>query len=123
MTAVKEDQCCIVTKNGRKQDEVKNTIRANYVKRESSIINWGGSYDNILSTVSNLLSATKTTDKSTDSVLQDVIPLSYGTLKGDFFRLGVKISNFLYQKNQEAVLGITMRWGKHITKEGEEVIA
>ena len=62
MNALKEAQCRIVAKNRIKQDEEKENAKlSNYVKRVAHIIKRGSSYDNILSAVANLLSATKTT--------------------------------------------------------------
>ena len=81
-------------KNSRKQDEVKKMVkRSNYIKRAAHIIKQGRSYDNILSSVSNLLSVTKTMKDSTDSILQATIPLSFDTLKEAFIHIGGKIIN------------------------------
>ena len=89
MTVVREDQWRIVDDNSRKQDEVKqNAIHSNSIKRDDGIIKQGSSYDNILSTVTNILSVTKTTEKPTNSILQAITPLSSYTLKYFFFHLG-----------------------------------
>ena len=66
----------------------------NYFKREARIIKRGSSYDNILSTVVNLLSVTNNTEDSTDSILQDITYLSSETLNNDFILMGENISNF-----------------------------
>ena len=89
-------------------------IRANSVKRAACIIKQGSSYDNILSAVANLLSVTNTTDDSTDSVLQAIIPLSSVTLKDVYFRLGGNISDFPDQKKLMDMVDITRMWGKDI---------
>ena len=115
MNAVKEAQWPIVDKNRRKQDEEKhNTVRANSVKMEARIIKHGSSYDNILSSVENLLSVTKTTEDSTDSIIQAIIPLYYDTLKDDFIHMGVNIGDFTDLKKQMSMLDITRRWFKDI---------
>ena len=55
-------------------------------------------FEDILSAVANLLSVTNTTDDSTDSVLQAIIPLSSVTLKDVYFHLRGNISDFPDQK-------------------------
>ena len=61
MNGLKEAQFRIVVENSRKQDEVKqNRIQANFIKRAAFVIKWGVSYNNILSSVANLLSVTNT---------------------------------------------------------------
>ena len=78
MTAVKEAQWWIVTKNRRKQDTVKEHVKlSNSIKRVDCIIKQGSSYDNNLYFVENLLSDTKTTEDSTGSILQDIPQLFY----------------------------------------------
>ena len=119
MTTVKEVQCRIVAENRIKQDEVKeNSQQSNSVKRAACIIKQGGSYDNIISAVANLLSATNTTVEFTDSILQSILPLSYDTLKCDFIHMGGNISDFTDLKKQIVSLEIERRWGKDIIKEG-----
>ena len=80
-----------MAKNRIKQDEVEKMIQANYVKRASHIINRGVSYYNILFTVANLLSVTNTTEGSTESIIQAILPLSSDTLKDDFIHMGGNI--------------------------------
>ena len=75
-------------------------IRANYFKREARIVKQGGSYDNIISDISNILSVTNTTDKPIDSFLQVIIPLSSDNLKGAFLCMGENISGFTGLKKQ-----------------------
>ena len=98
-------------------------IQGNYVKRKYRIIKIWRSYDNIISTVTNLLSITNTTEDYTDSFLQTIIPLSSETLKDDFFHLGGKIRDLPDQKKQTAAVKIIRRWGKDIIKEGAKVIS
>ena len=59
------------------------------------IIKRGSLYDNILSALVNLLSATNTTEDSTESILQYIFPLSYDTLEEAFIHMGENISDFL----------------------------
>ena len=99
MTSIDWDQCCVVDNNSRKQDKEKNTIQANSVKREYHIIKGGISYGNILSAVSNILSVTNTTEDSTESTLQAIIPLYYDTIKDAFIHMGGNISDFTDLKN------------------------
>ena len=75
MITVKEDQCHIVDEDRRKQDEAKeNEKRSNSVKIPACIFKRGRLYDNIISAAENLLSANKTTEESTDCILQDTPP-------------------------------------------------
>ena len=97
-------------------------IQDNYFKRASHIINRGRSYYNILYTVANIISVTKTTDDSTDSILQAIISLSSDTLKDDFFHLEGNIINFTERKNLIVVVDISRGWVKNIIKEGATVI-
>ena len=113
MTSVKEAQWRIVDKNRINQYEVKkNTIRANYFKRVSRIINWGVYSDNIISTVANILSTTKTMEESTYSILQDIITLSSNTLNDAFFHMGGDNSDFTNLKKRTFALDIEKSWGK-----------
>ena len=73
-------------------------------------------YDNILSAVANLLCATKTTEDSTDSILQSTIPLSYDTPEETFIHMGGKISDLTDLKKKMVPLEIERRWGKDIIK-------
>ena len=101
--------------NRRKQDEVKqNAIWTNSVKREAHIIKLGRLFDDLLSIVSKILSATMTTDNSTVSVLQDIKPLSFDTLKYDFFYFGGNIRNLPDLQKQMAAVVITRSWNKDI---------
>ena len=108
-----------MAKNRRKQYEVKqNTIQANSVKRLAHIIKQGISYDNILLALANRLSVTKTTEDSTESILEYIIPLSSYTLKYAFTHVGGNIGNFPILKKQTITLDIARRCGKNIIKEG-----
>ena len=78
--------------------------RYNYVKISARIIKWGSSYDNILSSVANLWSVTKTTEDLNDSILQDINPISYENLKDAFIHMGVKIIGLPDLKNQMVTL-------------------
>ena len=98
-------------------------ILANYVKRGAHIIKQRIYYDNIISTVANLLSVTKTTDNSTGSILQDITTLSSDTIKGDFFCLGVNISDLNDLKKQNFTVEISRMWDNKIVKERARVIA
>ena len=80
-----------------------------FCKRAAHIIKQGRSYDNTLSNVANLLSVTKTTDYSTESSLQAIIPLSSDTLKDAFIHLGENISDLPDQKNQTVTVDIARR--------------
>ena len=97
--------------------------QSNYVKRSAHITSQGSLYVTILSYVENLLSATNTTEESTDSTLQATPPLSYETLKEDFIHMGGNISDFPDIKKQMVVLDIERRRGKDIIKEGARKIA
>ena len=101
-----------------KQDEVKeNTKRSNSIKREAQITDKGISYDNILSDLADLLSATKITEDSTDSILQATpTPLSSDTLKEAFIHMGVNIDDLTNIKKQTFALDIDSRWGKYMIK-------
>ena len=60
----------------KKQDEVKQNVKWEIsVKRAAYIIKQGISYDNILSDAAKLLNVTNTIEESTDSILQDILPL------------------------------------------------
>ena len=96
----------------------------NVVKADLSlIIKRGSLYDNILSAVANLLSATKTTEDSNDSILQAIYPLSSDTLKGAFINMGGKISDLTNLMKKTFALDIERRWGKDIIKEEARKIA
>ena len=92
-------------------------ILANYVKRGAHIIKQRIYYDNIISTVANLLSVTKTTEEYTESIFKDIISLTYDTLKDAFIHMDGKISDFPDLKKQTVTLDIERRWGKDITEE------
>ena len=70
-----------------------------------------------------VLSVTKTTDKSTDSVLQDIIPISSDSFKDTFLHLGGKLSDLPDLKKRTFVVEIVRRWGKYIIKKGARIIA
>ena len=115
MTSVKEAQCSIVSNNIRKQDNAKvNAKQFNSVKKSYRIIKRGISCDNILSAVANILSDTNTTEDFTDSILQDIFPITSDTLKDDFIHMGGNIGDLPDLKKQTVVLGIERRWGKGI---------
>ena len=59
------------------------------------IIKRGSLYDNILSALVNLLSATNTTEDSTESIFQYILPLSSDTLEEAFILMGENMSDFL----------------------------
>ena len=105
MFTVKESQCHIMADNRRKQDKVKENVkRSNSVKRAAHIIKRGSLYYNNLYTVANLLSTTNTTEEPTESILQDILSLSYETLKDAFVHMGGKISGFTDLKKQTVTL-------------------
>ena len=111
MDAVNEAQCRVGAKKSRKQDEVKqNTIQANSIEWAAWIINRGISYDNLIFTVANLVSVTKTTEFSAESILQAIIPLSDDTLKGALIHMGGKIIDLPDLKKQIVVLEVVRRW-------------
>ena len=66
----------------------KKPVQVNVVKKDSRITKKGISLNNIISTVSKQQSDTDITEKSTDSILQDIPYLSDDTLKEPFFHLG-----------------------------------
>ena len=124
MTAVKEAQCHIVAKNRRKQDEVKENLKwSNSVKRATRIIKQVISYDNILSAVAKLLSATNTTEDSAGSILHAIIPLSSDNLNKDFIYMDRKISYFPNLKKRTVALENERRWVKDVIKEVARKIA
>ena len=61
-------------------------------------------------------------ENSTDSVLQNITPLSSGTLKDAYLHLGVNISYFPNPKKQIVVVENSRRWVKDITKKVVRVI-
>ena len=97
--------------------------RSNSVKRAARITKRGNSYDNILSSVANLLSAIKTTKEYTGSILQAILPLSSDTSGGAFIHMGGKISDSPDLKKRTITLEIERRWGKDIIEEGAKKIA
>ena len=102
-----------------KKDKVKqNKIQANSIKISAGIIKLGRSCEKILFAVANLLSITKTTEDSTDSILQAIVPLSSETIKGIFTRMVGNIYNFPGLKKQMFTLDIESRYYKDIIKEG-----
>ena len=66
---------------------------SNYFKRAARIIKRGSLYDNIISAVANLLSDTKTTEYSTDSILQSILTLSSDTIKESFIHMDENIGD------------------------------
>ena len=70
MNAVKESQCRIVDKNRKKQNEEKDImVQEKNFKRAARIIKQGRSFDNIPSTLANLLSVTKSMEESNKCIL------------------------------------------------------
>ena len=70
MNAVKESQCRIVDKNKEKQNEEKDImVQEKNFKRAARIIKQGRSFDNIPSTLANLLSVTKSMEESNKCIL------------------------------------------------------
>ena len=66
-------------------------------------------FENITTSVSNLWSDTKTTEDSTNSVLQGIFALSADTLNDAFFHLGGNISELSNLKNFAVTADITQR--------------
>ena len=118
MTLVMEAQCCIVTKNWRKQDEVKqNTVQFNAVENAVRVTNQGGYLEKILSALENYQSGTGTTEESTDSVFQGILALYTETHKDNFFQLGVNISELTDLNKCKVKVDIFWRWVKCIIEE------
>ena len=118
MTTVKKAQFRIVAKTRRNQDGVKeNSKRSNAVKSSARIIKRGVLYNNILYSVENLISATKNTEESTNSILQAILLLFYDTLKKDLIHMGGKISDFPNIKEWTMALNIYRRQGRDIIKD------
>ena len=76
----------------------------------------GSSCHKTLSTLAKFHSVTDTTDKSAESFLQAIIPLSSENLKYYFFHLGLKIRNSNDIKKWTVVVHIAKRWGNDINK-------
>ena len=96
--------------------------RSNSVKRAARIIKQGSSYDNIISTVSNLLSSTKKTEDSTDYILQATPSISPDTLNDSFICISGKINDLHDLKKRTVAFEIESKWGKDIIKEGARKI-
>ena len=124
MTSLMEDQCRIVAENWKKQDEVKqNALRVNSVKMEAHITKQEISFEEILPTVENFWSDTKTTEDSNDFDLQIILSLSSDTLKYALFHLGVNIRGLTNLKKHKLVMYIAQRWGNNIKQYGEITVA
>ena len=78
---------------------------------------WGRLFHKTLSTVANVFSVFNTMDNSTEFFLKDITPLSFDTLKDEFFHFGGNISDLLDQKNQTVAVEFARRWGKDIIEE------
>ena len=71
-------------------------------------------YDNVLSTALKFVSDTKTTEYSTDSILQSILTLSSDTLEENFIHKGKTISDFPNLKEIMIALDIERSLGKDI---------
>ena len=72
----------------------KKSVRVNEVKEYSRIIKQGSSFENLLSTVTNLNSDTNTTKESTEYFLQGILSLHTDTINNYFFRWGRRLVSF-----------------------------
>ena len=100
----------------------KNSSKLNVVEKATHIIKEQISSDNILSTLANLWSDTKTKNNLTYSVLQGILSLYSYTLKDALFNLGGNISELPKIKKRTVTVEIRRRWGQGITEEVEIIV-